>query len=43
MGWVLEFSSSPAFNFTFTYTIFTFIPILGVIVGVKVIKEAFRR
>jgi len=43
MGWVLEMTSSPAFNFTFSFSLFVFIPIVGVIIVLKVIKEGFRR
>ncbi len=41
--WVLNISTSPAFNFTFSYTIWIWFVLVGVIVGVKILKEAFRR
>lgn len=43
MWWVLDFTTSPAFNFTFTYFTFVWFTLIGIIAAVKVIKEAFRR
>ncbi len=43
MTWIIELSSSPAFNFAFSFATYAFIPIIGVIVILKVIKEGFRR
>ncbi len=43
MDWILSISSSPAFNFGFSFTAVIWAWIIGAIVGVKLIKEAFRR
>jgi len=43
MPWVLDMTSSPAFNFAFSFTAIVWSWIIGVIIGVKVLKEAFRR
>jgi len=43
MPWILELTSSPSFNFVFSFSTFTWIPIIGVVIGVKILKEAFRR
>lgn len=43
MDWILEMTTSQSYNFVFTFGVFTFLPILGVIIGVKLLKEAFRR
>ncbi len=43
MGWMLDLTSSPAFNFAFSFTAIIWAWIVGVIIAVKVLKEAFRR
>lgn len=43
MDWVLPLTSSPAFNYTFSFTALVWASLIGVIIGVKILKEAFRR
>ncbi|MGD9718164.1 MAG: hypothetical protein AB7U24_02900 [Sulfurimonadaceae bacterium] len=43
MDWILPLTSSPAFNFSFSFTALVWISIIGVVIGAKVLKEAFRR
>ena len=43
MWWVLDLSTSPAFNFGFTYIAWIWLALIGVLIGAKILKEAFRR
>jgi len=43
MGWMLDLTSSPAFNFGFSFTAIVWAWMVGAIIGVKILKEAFRR
>lgn len=43
MDWVLNLTSSPSFNFGFSFTTYVWITLIGVIIVIKIIKEAVRR
>ena len=43
MEWILDLSSSPAFNYSFSFTAIVWSVTIGVVIGAKLLKEAYRR
>lgn len=43
MEWVLDWTSSVAFNAGFSFHMLTAIPLVGVLAAIKVLGETFKR